>query len=184
MLLFGPEKTTKYSMELPVTTSTFQWIMNRKTYNGMSATQKKAIDDHCTTEWASKFAGPWIDYEAGRRPKLKAVPDREIYSITAAQTELWKKSAESSSSNGRTACARSASTPTTILRICDDRASPVQSRNVAAPDSPGESCRLDTDDGGDGFAVVDVQGETTCRKPPESRSVAATIGYPATGWTA
>jgi TRAP-type C4-dicarboxylate transport system substrate-binding protein len=94
MLLFGLEKVTKYSMEMPVTTSTFQWIMNHKTYNSMSATQKKAIDDHCTTEWASKFSGPWIDYEAAGQAKLKAVPDREIYSISPAQTEEWKKSAE------------------------------------------------------------------------------------------
>ena len=77
-----------------VTTSTFQWIMYPKTYNAMSAAQKKVIDDHCTTDWASKFAGPWIDYEAGGLAKLKAVPGREIYSITPEQTALWQKSAE------------------------------------------------------------------------------------------
>jgi len=94
MLLFGLEKVTKYSLDTPVTTSTFQWIMNHKTYNAMSAAQKKVIDDHCTTDWASKFAGPWIDYEAGGLAKLKAVPGREIYSITPEQTALWQKSAE------------------------------------------------------------------------------------------
>ena len=57
--------------------------MHPKTYNAMSAAQKKVIDDHCTTEWACKFAGPWIDYEARGVPKLKADPDREMYSITA-----------------------------------------------------------------------------------------------------
>ena len=82
MLLFGMEKVTKYTLELPVTTSTFQWIMNWKTYNAMSAAQKKVIDDHCTTDWASKFAGPWIDFEAGGLTKVKAMPNREIYPIT------------------------------------------------------------------------------------------------------
>ena len=48
----------------------------------------------CTTDWAAKFAGPWIDFEAGGGPRLKALPDREMYSVTAEQTELWKKSAE------------------------------------------------------------------------------------------
>ena len=94
MFLFGTEKTTKDTLELPVTVSTFQWIMNWNTYNSMSAAQKKVIDAHCTTDWAAKFAGPWIDFEAGGGPRLKALPDREMYSTTAEQTELWKKSAE------------------------------------------------------------------------------------------
>jgi TRAP-type transport system periplasmic protein len=94
MFLFGTEKTTKYTLELPVTVSTFQWIMNSNTYNSMSAAQKKVIDAHCTTDWAARFAGPWIDFEAGGGPRLKALADREMYSATAEQTELWKKSAE------------------------------------------------------------------------------------------
>jgi TRAP-type C4-dicarboxylate transport system substrate-binding protein len=94
MFLFGTDKTTKYTLELPVTVSTFQWIMNWKTYNAMSAAQKKVIDDHCTTDWASRFAGPWIDFEAAGGPKLKAQPGREMYSTTDEQTALWKKSAE------------------------------------------------------------------------------------------
>ncbi len=94
MFLFGTEKTTKYTLELPVTVSTFQWIMNWSTYNSMSAAQKKVIDAHCTTDWATKFAGPWIDFEAGGGPRLKALTDRDMYSTTAEQTELWKKSAE------------------------------------------------------------------------------------------
>ena len=32
--------------------------MNPKTYDAMSASQKKVIDDHCTTDWAAKFADP------------------------------------------------------------------------------------------------------------------------------
>ena len=94
MFLFGTDKTTKYTLELPVTVSTFQWIMNKNTYNTMSAAQKKVIDDHCTTDRGAKFAGPWIDYEAAGGPKLKALPNREMYNVTPEQTELWKKSAE------------------------------------------------------------------------------------------
>jgi TRAP-type C4-dicarboxylate transport system substrate-binding protein len=94
IFLFGIDKVTKYHMELPVTVSTFQWIMNWKTYNAMSAAQKKVIDDHCTTDHASRFAGPWIDYEAAAVEKLRAMPDREVYTSTAAQTDEWRKSAE------------------------------------------------------------------------------------------
>jgi TRAP-type C4-dicarboxylate transport system substrate-binding protein len=94
VILFGIDKVTKYHLELPVTTSTFQWIINNKTYESMSAAQKKVIDDHCTSDWAAKFAGPWIDYEAAGIIKVKAMPDHEVYTVTAAQAEEWRRSAD------------------------------------------------------------------------------------------
>jgi TRAP-type transport system periplasmic protein len=94
MILFGWQKATKYSLDLPVTTSTFQWIINWKTYNAMSDAQKKVIDDHCTSDWAAKFAGPWIDFEAGGIAKMRAEPDREIYTVSDAQANEWKRSAD------------------------------------------------------------------------------------------
>jgi TRAP-type C4-dicarboxylate transport system substrate-binding protein len=92
--LLGVDKVTKYHMEVPLATTTFQWLMHPKTYEAMSVAQKKVIDDHCTNEWAGRFADPWADYERAGLPKLKADPNREVYSITEAQLNEWKKSAE------------------------------------------------------------------------------------------
>jgi TRAP-type C4-dicarboxylate transport system substrate-binding protein len=94
VLLFGVEKVTKYHMDVPLHTTTFQWLMNKGTYDRMSAAQKKVIDDHCTTEWAGRFADPWADYERAGLAKLKADSGREVYSITADQLDEWKKSTE------------------------------------------------------------------------------------------
>jgi TRAP-type C4-dicarboxylate transport system substrate-binding protein len=60
----------------------------------MSPAQKKVIDDHCTTEWAGKFADPWADFEHAGLAKVKAEPGHEVYTITDAQLNEWKKSAE------------------------------------------------------------------------------------------
>jgi hypothetical protein len=68
--------------------------MNPRTYNAMSASQKKVIDDHCTTEWAGKIGGPWADFEHNGIAKIKAEPDHEVYSISADQLGEWRKSAE------------------------------------------------------------------------------------------
>jgi TRAP-type C4-dicarboxylate transport system substrate-binding protein len=92
--LLGADKVTKYHLDIPLATATFQWIMNQKVYDGLSASQKKVIDDHCTTDWAVKFAGPWIEYEAAGLAKLKALDGHEIYSVTPEQLAEWKKSAE------------------------------------------------------------------------------------------
>jgi len=92
--LLGVDKVTKYHMDAPVATVTFQWLMSPRTYAAMSPAQKKVIDDHCTTEWASKFADPWADFEHAGLAKVKAEPGHEVYTITDAQLGEWKKSAE------------------------------------------------------------------------------------------
>jgi TRAP-type C4-dicarboxylate transport system substrate-binding protein len=92
--LLGVDKVTKYHMDAPLHTVMFQWLMSPRTYNAMSAAQKKVIDDHCTTEWAAKFAGPWADFEHAGLAKMKAMPGHEVYTITAEQLDEWKKSAE------------------------------------------------------------------------------------------
>lgn len=94
VLLFGMDKVTKYHMDAPLHTVMFQWLMNKTTYERMSAAQKKVIDDHCTTEWAGKFADPWADFERAGLAKIKAEPGHEVYPLTPAQLDEWKKSAE------------------------------------------------------------------------------------------
>ena len=77
--LLGVDKVTKYHMDAPLHTVTFQWLMNPKTYAAMSPAQKKVIDDHCTTDWAGKFADPWADFERAGFEKVKAMPGHEVY---------------------------------------------------------------------------------------------------------
>ena len=52
------------------------------------------IDDHCKSDWAAKFAGPWADYEAAGINKLKGVEGHEVYSVTPEQLVEWKASGE------------------------------------------------------------------------------------------
>jgi TRAP-type C4-dicarboxylate transport system substrate-binding protein len=93
-VLFGIDKVTKYHMDEPLGSVMFQWLMSQATYDAMSASQKKVIDDHCTTEWAAKFADPWVDFEHAGIDKIKAEPDQEVYKISDDQLAEWKKSAE------------------------------------------------------------------------------------------
>jgi TRAP-type C4-dicarboxylate transport system substrate-binding protein len=91
--LFGIDKVTKYHMDVPLYTTTFAFVFNKNTYNAMSAKQKKAIDDHCTNEWALKVAGPWADFEHAGIAKIKAEAGHEVYELTPAQLGEWKKAA-------------------------------------------------------------------------------------------
>jgi TRAP-type C4-dicarboxylate transport system substrate-binding protein len=92
--LFGIDKVTKYHMDVPLYVTTFAWVMNKAKYDGMSAAQKKVIDDHCTNEWALKVAAPWADFEHAGLQKLKSDPAHEVYPISAEQLAEWRKAAE------------------------------------------------------------------------------------------
>ncbi len=70
--LFGIDKVVKFHMDAPLYVTTFALVINKARYDGMSAAQKKVIDDHCTNEWAGKVADPWADFEAAGKPKMKA----------------------------------------------------------------------------------------------------------------
>ncbi len=93
-VLFGIDKVTKYDMDAPLGSVMFQWLMSPATYDAMSGPQKKVIDDHCTTEWAGRFADPWADFEHAGLEKIQAEPDHEVYKITDEHLAAWKKSAE------------------------------------------------------------------------------------------
>jgi TRAP-type C4-dicarboxylate transport system substrate-binding protein len=91
--LFGIDKVTKHHLEMPLYTTTFALVFNKAKYDAMSAKQKKAIDDHCNSEWAEKIAAPWADFEHAGIAKIKAEPGQDVYSITPAQVAEWRKAA-------------------------------------------------------------------------------------------
>jgi TRAP-type C4-dicarboxylate transport system substrate-binding protein len=92
--LFGIDKVTKYHMNTPLYVTSFAWVMNKVKYDGMSDSQKKVIDNHCTNEWALRVAAPWSDYERAGVAKLQAdTANREVYTISDAQLAEWKQAA-------------------------------------------------------------------------------------------
>lgn len=90
-MLFGIDKVVKYHMDVPLYVTPFVWVMNKDKYNSMSASQKKAVDDHCTTEWAEKVASAWADFEFAGRAKMAALPGHEVYKLSDAELSAWKK---------------------------------------------------------------------------------------------
>ncbi len=94
ILLFGIDKVTKEHMNVPLYTTTFAFVFNKAKYEQMSASQKKVIDNHCTSEWAAKIAGPWADFEHNGIAKIKAEAGQDVYDLTPAQLAEWQKAAE------------------------------------------------------------------------------------------
>lgn len=93
-MLFGIDKVVKYHMDAPLYVTTFVWVMNKAKYEALSPTQKKVIDNHCTTEWAEKIATPWADFEANGREKLRTALGHEVDPLTPEQLAAWRKAAQ------------------------------------------------------------------------------------------
>ena len=92
-VLFSIDKVVKFHMDVPFYASTFVWVMNKGKYDALSPAQKKVIDDHCTTEWAEKIAGPWAEFEAAGRDIIAKEPGHEVYKISADDLAAWRKAA-------------------------------------------------------------------------------------------
>ena len=89
--LFGIDKVVKYHMDVPLYVTPFVMVMNQDKFKALSPAQQKAVDSHCTTEWAEKVGTAWADFEIAGRTKLLAdKANREIYSLTPAQLAAWK----------------------------------------------------------------------------------------------
>ena len=95
VVLFGIDKVTKYHLDAPLYTTTFAWVMNKGKYDAMSAAQKQVIDDHCTTQWAERVAGPWADFENAGRDKIRNESDQEVDTLTPEQLAQWRQAGES-----------------------------------------------------------------------------------------
>jgi TRAP-type C4-dicarboxylate transport system substrate-binding protein len=94
LILFGIDKVVKYHIDEPLYTTVFTFNMNLDVYGGLSAAQKKVIDDHCSTEWAAKISATWSAFEVAGRIKLRAMPGHDVYKLTDDQLAQWKAAVE------------------------------------------------------------------------------------------
>jgi TRAP-type C4-dicarboxylate transport system substrate-binding protein len=94
MFNFGIDKVVKYHLDVPLYTSVFVTVMNKAKYDAMSPAQKKVIDDHCTTEWAERVAGPWTDFEASGRERMRQQPGHEFVELSNDQVAQWRSSVQ------------------------------------------------------------------------------------------
>ena len=89
--LFGIDKVVTYHVDVPLYVTPFVWVFNKDKYNSLSAAQKKAVDEHCTAEWAEKVGSAWADFEIAGRLKIAAMAGHEMVKLTPDQLDAWRK---------------------------------------------------------------------------------------------
>lgn len=88
---FGLDKAVKYHLDAPIFVVSLAWVMNKDKYESLSITQKKIIDDHCTSEWAEKVVSPWVDFLIAARLKVAAQSEHVFTKLTPDQLAQWRK---------------------------------------------------------------------------------------------
>jgi TRAP-type C4-dicarboxylate transport system substrate-binding protein len=91
IISFGIDKVTKFHTDMRLYAAVFVWAMNKPWYEGLSANQKKVVDDHCTNEWAARVGAAWGDAEDAGREKLIAMGGHTMVPMSKAQIDTWKK---------------------------------------------------------------------------------------------
>jgi TRAP-type C4-dicarboxylate transport system substrate-binding protein len=94
LYLFGIDKVVKYHIDAPLYTTVFTFSMNKDKYESLSPAQKAVMDNHCTTDWAVKIAGPWGDFEAAGRDRMRADPNHDVYKLTPDEMQAWRDTVE------------------------------------------------------------------------------------------
>ncbi len=89
---FGEE--VKYSLDMPLYVSTFTHGISRRFYDGLSAAQRKVIDDHCGPEAAAKIYRFWYQDAKTNIVEAHKLADHHWYVPTKEEEQLWRKAAE------------------------------------------------------------------------------------------
>lgn len=90
---FNFGKVVKFHLDAPVYVSTFVHTINKRTYDRLSANQKKALDATCTPEWSQKIYRFWSAEEDEIQAKVMKDPEHTTTKIGKPEIALWHKAA-------------------------------------------------------------------------------------------
>ena len=93
-ILSGTDQIARNHLDLPLYTTPFALVINKRRYAQMSEAQRAALERHCGNPWAARIAGPWAAWERAGRATMALRRGHEVYSISPAQVDAWRMAAE------------------------------------------------------------------------------------------
>ena len=93
VLSFKIDQAVKFHTDFKLYAATFAYVFNKGMYEKLSVSQKKVMDDHCTTEWAQKM-GEWGAFENAAQSKIAAMPGHTIVKVSPAELKEWRAASQ------------------------------------------------------------------------------------------
>lgn len=86
---FGLAQDLRYHVDLPLYVPMAIYGINPDFYAGLSESQKKVVDDHCSPEWSEKLTADWANWEKEGRSEIEAMGGHEITAVNAEALRPW-----------------------------------------------------------------------------------------------
>jgi TRAP-type C4-dicarboxylate transport system substrate-binding protein len=90
LFVFGVQDAVTHHLDMPFYVTTFAFVMNQGTYDGLSPENRAVIDDHCNPEWSQRITTGWVEAEASGYQRLKDAGGHEFYVPTDEEVERWR----------------------------------------------------------------------------------------------
>ena len=85
------DSVLKYHMDAPFYITAQAHVINKDFYEGLTDSQRAAVDAHCTPEWSEKVNEGWAKGELAALEKLKSLDDHHLYSLTPDEFAAWQE---------------------------------------------------------------------------------------------
>lgn len=94
LVLFGIDEVVTHHLDSQMYFAAAAVLMNQSTYDGLSDSEKAAVDQVCSTDEAEKFAAPWQNWEMEGKAALEAKDGHTFHELTAEELTLWQDAAK------------------------------------------------------------------------------------------
>ena len=90
LIPFGMDRSVFYHMQMIFYAVPAAIVVNRASYDRLSAQGQAAIDSHCTPEWSRRINGMWSDWESEANEILAADDNQHVfYEVPADAQAEW-----------------------------------------------------------------------------------------------
>lgn len=93
VVAFGIVPHVEHHLDLKMATGAVLTVMNKDSYEGLSAEHRQIIDAHSTPYWAMRISTPWSMWDVAGRDQVAAMEGHEIHTLTPEQVEAWREAA-------------------------------------------------------------------------------------------
>lgn len=91
---FRLDTETTFHLDMPFYLSVQALVMNKDSYENLSAENKAVIDEHCSPEWSARISEGWAADDMAARERLRASDDQTLYEPTEEEVQLWREAGQ------------------------------------------------------------------------------------------
>lgn len=94
LVTFGVEDKATYHLGTNFYYNASAVVFNKAKYEGLSDSQREAVDSVCTDEWAAKLLSTWAEADRDTRARFLEDDKHTFHMLTDEELALWREAAQ------------------------------------------------------------------------------------------